>query len=357
MKTAKEYYRGCLVGGACGDAMGYPVEMMDWNQIRSAYGAGGITEFPVNAERKEALFSDDTQMAILTVDGLLWADKKAKERGVYAYTSSLFYCYQKWLYTQTGRFADKNYDFLLGGEILSNEELFSRRAPDKVCLSALEESVNGKYATIQKPLNKNSGIGAVMRAAPIGLYFYNDVKTAFRIGAESAAITHGHPDAYLPAGFLACLIAHLVCGKDLEAAILRALQELAQWPDHQNTKELIEKAISLAEQINRNEGLLNQSEMEMAGRIDLSAIGSGATGSEVIALALYCALRHTDDFKQAVLMAVNQGGNGDTVAAICGSILGTYLGISEIPYPWVNKVECSILLVHGADRILEAVLQ
>ena len=119
MKIAKNYYRGCLLGGACGDAMGYPVELMDWNQIRSAYGALGITELPINAERKEALFSDDTQMAILTVDGLLWADKKAKERGIYAYTSSLFYCYQKWLYTQIGHFADKNYSFLLGGEILA----------------------------------------------------------------------------------------------------------------------------------------------------------------------------------------------------------------------------------------------
>lgn len=356
MKTIKNYYRGCLVGGACGDAMGYPVETMDWNQIRSAYGAGGITQLPINIERKEALFSDDTQMAILTVDGLLWADKKAKERGVYAYTSSLFYCYQKWLYTQIGRFADKNYNFLLGGEILSNKELFSRRAPDKVSLSTLEGSINGKYGTIQKPINQNPGTGAVMRAAPIGLYFYNDAKMAFRIGAESAAITHGHPDGYLPAGFLACLIAHLVRGKELEAAVVRALQELEMWSGHENTRDLIDKARTLAEQMNRSEDLLNRDEMEMASRIDLSAIGSGTTGSEVIALSLYCALRHTNDFRKAILMAANQGGNSDTVAAICGSILGTYLGMDEIPYSWVNKIECSILLVHGADRILEAVL-
>ena len=356
MKIEKNYYRGCLLGGACGDAMGYPVELMDWNQIRSAYGALGITELPINAERKEALFSDDTQMAILTVDGLLWADKKAKERGIYAYTSSLFYCYQKWLYTQIGHFADKNYSFLLGGEILSNEELFSRRTPDKVNLSTLESCVNGKYGTIAKPINQNPGTGAVMRAAPIGLYFYNDAKMAFRIGAESAAITHGHPDAYLPAGFLACMIAHLIRGKDLEAAMGRALQEMEAWPGHENTKDLIEKAKSLAEQMNRNENLLKRSELEMASRIDLSVIGTGETGSEVLAQALYCALRYTNDFRQAVLLAVNQGGNSDTVAAICGSILGTYLGMEEIPYPWVNRIECSILLVHGADRILESVL-
>ena len=195
-----------------------------------------------------------------------------------------------------------------------------------------------------------------MRAAPIGLYFYNDPKMAFRIGAESAAITHGHPDAYLPSGFLACLIAHLIRGKDLESAIVRALTELESWPDHENTRDLVEKARSLAAQMNRNGGLLNQSELEMANRIDLAAIGSGETGSELIALALYCALRYSDRFEQAILLAVNQGGNSDCVAAICGSILGTYLGLDEIPYPWVNKIECSILLVHGADKLLEAVL-
>lgn len=356
MKTRKNYYRGCLVGGACGDAMGYPVETMDWNQIRSAYGADGITCFPVNSERREALFSDDTQMAILTVNGLLWADKKAKERGIYAYTSSLFYCYQKWLYTQIGRFADKNYDFLLGDEILTQKELFSRRTPDKVSLSALEESVNGKYGTISRPVNESPGTGAVMRAAPIGLYFYNDVRMAFQIGAESAAITHGHPDGYLPAGFLACLIAHLVRGKELEEALSRALQELCRWDGHENTKELLEKAVALAEQMNRRKDLLNQADLEMSGRIDMAAIGSGTTGSEALALALYCALRHTNDFQSAILMAVNQGGSSDTIAAICGSMLGTYLGLDEIPYPWVNQIEGSILLVSEADRILEAVL-
>jgi len=44
------------------------------------------------------------------------------------------------------------------------------------------------------------------------------------------------------------------------------------------------------------------------------------------------------------------------VAATCGTILGTYLGMDEIPYLWVNKIECSILLVHGADKLLESVL-
>ena len=148
----------------------------------------------------------------------------------------------------------------------------------------------------------------------------------------------------------------MIRGKDLESAIVRCLKELETWPDHENTRDLIEKARSLAAQMNRTGDLLDDSELEMANRIDLAAIGSGETGAEAIALALYCALRYSDDFEQAILLAVNQGGNSDTVAAICGAILGTYLGLDEIPYAWVNKIECSILLVHGADKLLESVL-
>ncbi len=355
MKTAKTYFRGCLLGGACGDAMGYPVELLPWEEIRKVHGDRGITQFPIDKETKEAFFSDDTQMSVFTVDGLLWADKKAKERGIYAYIPCLFYSYQKWLYTQTGHFADREYDFLLEGEILKNEALFARRQPGATSIEALDGCINGKYGTIANRINQSAGAGAVMRAAPIGLYFYNDPKMAFRIGMESGAITHGHSDAFLAAGFLACMIAWLIQGKDLKTAAQRSLKELCQQPDCERICEAVEKAMDLAAQMNRNDRLLDSSEIETVNRIDLSAIGCWHRGSEAVAQGLYCALRYPRDFRRAIQLAVNHDGDSDTVAAICGNILGTYLGMDEIPYPWVRHVECSILLVHGADRLLKAV--
>lgn len=61
--------KGCIVGGAVGDALGYPVEFLDYSSILSKFGPKGITRYqPRNGI---ALFSDDTQMTLFTATGLL----------------------------------------------------------------------------------------------------------------------------------------------------------------------------------------------------------------------------------------------------------------------------------------------
>ena len=42
---SKELFRGCLLGGAVGDALGYPVEFMTDSDIFRKYGERGITEY------------------------------------------------------------------------------------------------------------------------------------------------------------------------------------------------------------------------------------------------------------------------------------------------------------------------
>lgn len=62
-------YRGCLIGGAAGDALGYAVEFLDDAAIFSKYGENGITEYSlVNGV---AEISDDTQMTLFTANALL----------------------------------------------------------------------------------------------------------------------------------------------------------------------------------------------------------------------------------------------------------------------------------------------
>ena len=45
MTKIKDKYRGCLIGGAVGDALGYAVEFSSENSIFSVYGKSGITEY------------------------------------------------------------------------------------------------------------------------------------------------------------------------------------------------------------------------------------------------------------------------------------------------------------------------
>ncbi|MDD3349991.1 MAG: ADP-ribosylglycohydrolase family protein [Eubacteriales bacterium] len=342
MKDSKPYFRGCLLGGAIGDALGYPVEFLTLEEIKKVYGKDGIKILQINEASGKALISDDTQMTVFTADGLVWADKKAKTKGIYGYVPCVFYAYQKWYFTQTGHFADKKYEFLRDGEVFHWEELFARRTPGESILEALAGSINGKYGTIKNRINNSKGYGAVVRSAPIGMYFFRDPKMAFKISCEVAALTHGHSDAFLSAGYLACLMAYVFEGLPLEEAVAAARAVLKKQKNSEVVESALEKAVFLA-----SSGI----DSEEA----LPRIGEGWVAEEALAMAVYCALMHPNDFEKGIAMAANQNGNSNGAAAICGSILGGYLGSLEIPYEWIKNVELSDLMLHGADKLLEAV--
>ena len=61
----QDQIRGCIVGGAAGDALGYAIEFKDEDEIFSRYGEAGITAYEPDKNGK-ALISDDTQMALFT---------------------------------------------------------------------------------------------------------------------------------------------------------------------------------------------------------------------------------------------------------------------------------------------------
>jgi ADP-ribosylglycohydrolase len=341
VRNSKAFFRGCLLGGAVGDALGFPVEFLTRDEIRDVYGNEGIRTLVCEKETGKALVSDDTQTAVFTTDGLLWADKQAKKKGIYAYTLCIFYAYQKWLYTQTGSFAEKKYEFLLHGEVLKWEELFARRTPGEAILQALSGSINGKFGTMKNPINNSKGYNGVARVAPVGLYFYSNPKMSFQIGCESAAITHGHPTAYLTAGFFSLLISMIICGESLEDAINQSLNVLKRHKYSDEAVKAIRQAVELAGS-------------QMPPDEAIPQMGEGWVAEEAMAIALYCALKHPDNFEDALFLAVNQDGNSNGTGAICGNILGAILGSLEIPYHWIQIVELGELLATGADRLLIA---
>ena len=80
-RTTLERIRGCMVGGAVGDALGYAVEFESWSQIRNQYGPGGIREYKLGPHGL-ALISDDTQMALFTAAGILLGMTRGSMRGI-----------------------------------------------------------------------------------------------------------------------------------------------------------------------------------------------------------------------------------------------------------------------------------
>ena len=72
--------RGCLLGGAVGDALGAPVEFDAIDRIRSRFGPDGITEL-AEAYGRAGAITDDTQMTLFTAEGLIRAYVRAAHRG------------------------------------------------------------------------------------------------------------------------------------------------------------------------------------------------------------------------------------------------------------------------------------
>ena len=83
-KIQKDRIRGSLIGGAIGDALGYPVEFIDsYAGIQRKYGNAGITRLDTGQWWKsedcstgKAWVSDDTQMTLFTACGILNAKRK-----------------------------------------------------------------------------------------------------------------------------------------------------------------------------------------------------------------------------------------------------------------------------------------
>jgi len=332
MKRDKAHFQGCLLGGAIGDALGWPVEFSRMNEIKKKYGEEGITDL-VEGINGKAEITDDTQMTLFTAEGILRAETMRKEKGICPTPSVVYYAYQRWLNTQ-GYPRLKDCNRIYDGWLIGVKELHKRRAPGNSCLSALS---SGKQGTIDEPINNSKGCGGVMRVAPAGLFYQKE--SAFRIAADFAALTHGHPSGYLSAGAFAYMIASIIEGQDIETAVKDALAELKSYKKHQECTQRLNQALEL-------------SKSDISDSKAIARLGEGWVGEEALGIATYCALKYTDDFKKALIAAVNHNGDSDSTGAITGNILGAYLGLSKIPAEWIEKVEMKEVIMQMADDLL-----
>ena len=70
MAVSQSSYRGCLLGLAVGDAMGYTVDNRSWQEIQEDYGPNGLLGYDlVNGYADVTSY---TQLAAFTCNGLLF---------------------------------------------------------------------------------------------------------------------------------------------------------------------------------------------------------------------------------------------------------------------------------------------
>ncbi len=338
--TDREKYlpaiKGSLIGGAIGDALGYPVEFMSLKAITARYGKDGIRSYDKDFETDLALISDDTQMTLFTATGMLYGDTRAKMRGVSGPPESYInMAYRDWYYCQSRTEPDGMYWWT--SWLRDLPEMYERRAPGGTCLSALKSGGNG---SIKEPINHSKGCGGVMRIAPIPLFFrepmsHDHLKYICLTAAKAAALTHGHPLGYMPAAALALIISRAAFGgcpkgNDLYS-ITDECRELMQ--------EMFEGEAYLPALLSLLDKAVERSGNGLPDSENIRALGEGWVAEEALAIALYCCLRYSDSFSEAVIAAVNHSGDSDSTGAIAGNIMGAYLGYEAIDPKWLQGLE------------------
>ena len=321
--------KGCLVGGAVGDALGYAVEFSTLSEIIRKFGESGIKRYELDGGL--ARISDDTQMALFTANALLFGETRGQMRGIGAGPAGYFTeAYLDWYETQTEKYPLRDYH---SSWLVNFREFFSRRAPGGTCMSALQAGGRG---TVERPVNNSKGCGGVMRVAPIGVYFagkaYWEQEKVDMAGAKAAAVTHGHELGYIPSAALVHIVCQLASAEkpDVFAAVLSSMEAMPKlFPEAGFMRyylDLMDKAIDL-------------SQKDVDDRNAIRQLGEGWVAEETLAIAVYCAIKHADSFEDAIVASVNHDGDSDSTGAVTGNILGTALGYTSIPDHYLEKLE------------------
>jgi ADP-ribosyl-[dinitrogen reductase] hydrolase len=286
---------GSLVGLACGDAVGTTLEFRSrgtFEPLTDMVGGGPFELAP-------GKWTDDTSMALCLAESLL---------AVGGFDAG----------DQMSRYLD----WRRRGYLSSTGACFDIGMTVSGALDRFEETRN-PFAGSTSP--DSAGNGALMRLAPVVLFYYPDRERVQRRAVDSSRTTHAAPEA------LDCvrLMAHVV-------AVALAGASKGEMLDASSLRLGSPGVAALA-----TGSYLRKSEAEIAG-----------TGYAVASLeaALWC-FHRTDSFEAAVLRAANLGDDADTTAAIVGQVAGAYYGLDSIPAAWRKRLHMGEEIVEVAHRL------
>jgi len=284
--------RGCLIGLAVGDALGAAVEFKPPGSFEPVtdYRAGG----PHGLDPGE--WTDDTSMALALADSIAHAGWNLNDQAA-RYVS----WWREGTYSVNGRCFD------IGNTTVA-------------ALHRFQQSQDAKNSG--DTASHASGNGSIMRLAPVPIrfmdHFPGDIKQLAQYATESSLPTHASPQCVSACRYMAVVLAGLMHGLDRDEVLA------ADWEPLTQLKQL----------------------EPLHPEVDAVAAGSFRQlqppvikGSGYVVKSLEAALwafHNAQDFREAVLRAVNLGDDADTTGAICGQFAGAYWGEAGIPQEWLD---------------------
>ncbi|MGD9022675.1 MAG: ADP-ribosylglycohydrolase family protein [Deltaproteobacteria bacterium] len=175
------------------------------------------------------------------------------------------------------------------------------------------------------------GNGGAMRIAPIGCFYHNDTEALKENAILSARITHNHPEGIAGAVAQATAVGlALQCGLSQEAI---------------QTGDFLDSIVDQVVEVDQRfaEYIADIKTIPKGSPIGTIRAISGRYGLTLKAIesvpAALAAFLLTDCFRDAVVLAVNLGGDTDTIGAMAGAVAGAYYGYEQIPESWLASLE------------------
>ncbi|WP_229111799.1 ADP-ribosylglycohydrolase family protein [Halapricum desulfuricans] len=294
----------CLLGLACGDALGRPVEFKSAATIEAQHGTVDSMLGDGSHGQPPGTITDDTELALRIARSLVDAGgfdgADVAERFVGWYETDPF-----------------------------DIGLMTRDA-----LARLQQGESWEHAGQDvwesRREGSNAGNGSVMRCAPYALAFTDDPQHLGRVSEQSSAITHADPRCKRGCAVLNLTIAGLLRGED--EPLRRALA--ATYPGQSDAPELVNAVEGLPDSVSESE------------------LNNGGYVVDALQAGLYYAL-DADSVEEAIVRAVNAGGDADTVGAITGAVAGARFGAESLPDAWLAAIDETDELRDLAGELLE----
>lgn len=279
--------KGALMGLAVGDALGAPVETRAAGTFTPVTGfrAGGYFQLPAGA------WTDDTAMALCLADSLAATDRFD--------ASDLLHRFCRWAE-------------------------FAENTSTGVCIGAGKNTLRAlghfrRTGSLTAPYfgRHGDGNGALMRLAPVAIRFRDEPDLAITVAELQSRTTHASDISAACCAFAADLMRRLISGVSWNSAL-----GAGNNCGNPAIKGCLFKA--LQDEVPPNSGYV----------------------LDTLQAAIW-AVAQSDTFADAVLLAVNLGGDADTIGAVTGQIAGARWGFQTIPQEWISGLVL-------ADRVLAA---
>ncbi len=275
-----------IIGFVVGDALGVPVEFVS-REILKEDPVVDMREYGTYNMPK-GTWSDDSSMILATMNSIV------KKQAIDYDDIMKEFC--KWFFQ--AKYTQYNDTFDYGITTSTAINRYDKGIPTNKC--------GGRG-------DHDNGNGSLMRILPLAFIPDIDYKTI----EDISALTHAHERTLITCVFY-IQIAKSMLENDLtiDEHIQFACEKIK---DHYNDSE----------------------ELKHLTRIFNDDFSEGISSSGYVISTIESvifSLKNTDNYKDALLTAVNLGGDTDTIAGICGGLAGIYYGYDSIPVDWIESI-------------------